>query len=159
MPATKAVRILLIYPYFLDERLHAEDVSVLPVGLYYIGALLREHAYDVEILNWHDINKRPHDIEKTLKEKRPDVIGFSIVHANRWGGLDIAKVAKKMLPEVKIVFGGIGATFLWEHLLRHFREIDYIVLGEGEYSFLELLRQNYSLPILNQSSLTLWKPN
>jgi anaerobic magnesium-protoporphyrin IX monomethyl ester cyclase len=138
---TKTMRILLIYPYFLDDRLYAEDVGVLPIGLYYIGALLKEHGYDVEILNWHDINKMPREIEKTLKEKRPDVIGFSIVHANRWGGIDIARIAKKLLAGVKIVFGGIGATFLWEHLLRNFREIDYIILGEGEYPFLELLRQ------------------
>jgi anaerobic magnesium-protoporphyrin IX monomethyl ester cyclase len=138
---TKTMRILLIYPYFLDDRLYAEDVGVLPIGLYYIGALLKKHGYDVEILNWHDINKMPREIEKTLKEKRPDVIGFSIVHANRWGGIDIARIAKKLLAGVKIVFGGIGATFLWEHLLRNFREIDYIILGEGEYSFLELLWQ------------------
>ena len=74
VPRLKAMRILLIYPYFLDERLHAEDVGVLPIGLYYIGALLKDHGYDVEILNWHDINKRPHDIEKTLKDKRPAAI-------------------------------------------------------------------------------------
>jgi len=108
---------------------------VVPVGVYYIGALLKEHGYDVEILNWHDINKRPEEIKSQLREKRPDLIGFSIVHANRWGGIDIARIAKGILPEVKIVFGGIGATFLWEHLLENFREIDYIVLGEGNTVF------------------------
>jgi radical SAM superfamily enzyme YgiQ (UPF0313 family) len=36
------------------------------------------------------------------------------------------------------VFGGIGATFLWEHFLVHFPEIDYVVTGEGEYTFLRL---------------------
>jgi radical SAM superfamily enzyme YgiQ (UPF0313 family) len=134
------VKILLIYPYCLDDRIQAEDVRVVPIGLYYIGALLREHHYDVEILNWHDINKTPHKIEETLKEKRPDVIGFSIVHANRWGGIDIARIAKNILSEVKIVFGGIGTTFLWKHLLKHFKEIDVAVLGEGEYSFLNLVQ-------------------
>ena len=134
------MKILLIYPYCLDDRLQAEDVRVTPIGLYYIGALLKENRYDVEILNWHDINKTPHKIEETLKEKIPDVIGFSIVHANRWGGIDIAKIAKQILPEVKIVFGGIGTTFLWKHLLKHFKEIDFAVLGEGEYSFLNLIQ-------------------
>jgi anaerobic magnesium-protoporphyrin IX monomethyl ester cyclase len=134
------VKILLIYPYFLDDRLRPEDVQVVPIGVYYIGALLRENRYDVEILNWHGINKTPQKIEETLKEKMPDVIGFSIVHANRWGGVDIAGIAKQILPEVKIVFGGIGATFLWMHLLKNFNEIDYVVLGEGEYSFLNLVQ-------------------
>jgi len=134
------LKILLIYPYCLEDRLYAEDVRVVPIGLYYIGALLKENQYDVEILNWFDINKTPQKIEETFKEKKPDVIGFSIVHANRWGGIDIARAAKRILPEVKIVFGGIGTTFLWEHLLTHFREIDFAVLGEGEYSFLSLIQ-------------------
>ena len=134
------MKIFLIYPYCLDERLQAEDIRVVPIGLYYIGALLKENKYDVEILNWHDINKTPHMIEEKFKEKKPDVIGFSIVHANRWGGIDIARIAKKILPEVKIVFGGIGTTFLWKHLLTHFKEIDFAVLGEGEYSFLKLMQ-------------------
>jgi radical SAM superfamily enzyme YgiQ (UPF0313 family) len=134
------LKIILIYPYCLDDRLQAEDVRVVPIGMYYIGALLKENKYDVEILNWHDINKTPHRIEETLKEKKPDVIGFSIVHANRWGGIDIARIAKRILPEVKIVFGGIGTTFLWKHLLTHFKEIDFAVLGEGEYSFFELIQ-------------------
>jgi anaerobic magnesium-protoporphyrin IX monomethyl ester cyclase len=142
------MKILLIYPYCLEERVHAEDLRVVPIGLYYIGAILKKNNYDVEILNWHDINKTPHKIEEILKEKKPGVIGFSILHANRWGGIEIAKIAKRLLPEVKIVFGGVGATFLWEHLLKHFKEIDFAVLGEGEYSFLNLIhcieKKNYA---------------
>lgn len=133
------MKIFLIYPYCLDDRLHAEDVRVVPIGLYYIGALLLEHHHQVEILNWHDMNKKPERIEKLLREERPDVIGFSIVNANRWGGIDIAKIGKRILNEVKIVFGGVGATFLWEHLLTNFTQIDYVVLGEGEHSFLDLV--------------------
>jgi anaerobic magnesium-protoporphyrin IX monomethyl ester cyclase len=134
------LKILLIYPNCLEDRVYAEDARVVPIGIYYIGAVLKENQYDVEILNWHDIHKTPRKIEVTLREKKPDVIGFSIVHANRWGGIDISEIAKRILPETKVVFGGIGATFLWEHLLRHFKEIDFAVLGEGEYSFLNLIQ-------------------
>jgi anaerobic magnesium-protoporphyrin IX monomethyl ester cyclase len=134
------LKILLIYPNCLEDRLHAEDARVVPIGLYYIGAVLKENQYDVEILNWHDFHKTPHKIEEALREKKPNVIGFSIVHANRWGGIDISRIAKRILPGTKVVFGGIGATFLWEHLLRHFKEIDFVVLGEGEYTFLNLIQ-------------------
>ncbi len=134
------MKILLIYPYCLEDRLHAEDAGVVPIGLYYVGALLKENNYDVEILNWHDINKTPERINEAITKKKPDVIGFSILHANRWGGIEIARIAKAISNKVKIVFGGIGASFLWEHFLRHFKEIDFIVTGEGEYSFLNLVR-------------------
>jgi anaerobic magnesium-protoporphyrin IX monomethyl ester cyclase len=134
------MKTLLIYPYFLDKRIHEYDISVPPIGIYYVGAMLKENGYDVQIYNWHKANQTPNMISDVIKKERPDIIGFSILHANRWGGIDIAKIAKKLNPEIKIVFGGIGATFLWEHLLTHFQDIDYIVLGEGEIPFLRLVK-------------------
>ncbi|MBE9545507.1 MAG: B12-binding domain-containing radical SAM protein, partial [Proteobacteria bacterium] len=136
------MKILLIYPYFLETRmLTTEDVSAVPLGVYYVAAVLKENNYDVEVLNWHDISATPEKIKEILVEKKPDVIGFSILHGNRWGGIEIARVAKKIDPAVTIVFGGVGATFLWEHFLSHFSEVDYVVIGEGEHTFLNLVRQ------------------
>ena len=134
------MKILLIYPYFIENRIQGEDIQAVPIGVYYIAAILKENHYDVEILNWHDIHVTPEKIEKALLEKKPDVIGFSILNANRWGGIEIARIAKKLDPKMKIVFGGIGASFLWEHFLKHFPEIDFVITGEGEYAFLDLIR-------------------
>jgi radical SAM superfamily enzyme YgiQ (UPF0313 family) len=134
------MKILLIYPYFIEERIQIEDITVPPIGIYYVAAVLKENNYEVEILNWHAIHKTPEKIEEVLTEKNPDVIGFSILHANRWGGIEIAQIAKQLNPEMKIVFGGIGASLLWEHLLGHFPDIDFVVIGEGEYTFLNLIK-------------------
>ncbi len=134
------MKILLVYPYWLEERNNTEDMVVPPIGMYYVGAVLKENNYDVEILNWCRINETPEKISESLLEKKPDVIGFSILQANRWGGIEIAKIAKQIDPEVKIVFGGVSATFLCKHFLTHFPEIDYVVMGEGEYTFLHLIR-------------------
>lgn len=128
-----------MYPYFLEARIHVEEIAAVPMGLYYVGALLKAHGHSVEIVNWH---RRPDSLDvykETLISYRPDIIGISIVHANRWGGIDIARLAKQIDPKVPVVFGGIGATFLWRHLLTHFADIDYVVLGEGEYPFLHLV--------------------
>ena len=135
------MKILLIYPYFLNPRVYTnEDVRAVPLGVYYVAAVLKDNRYDVEILNWHRINTTPHIIRETLEEKKPDIIGFSILNANRWGGIEIARAARQINPQVKIVFGGIGATFLWEHFLTHFQEVDFVVIGEGEHTFLKLIR-------------------
>ena len=140
MKRMKDMKILLIYPYCLEDRLSDEDVRVPPIGIFYIGAMLKENGYDVEILNWYNIHKNPEKTTQTLQKEKPDIIGFSVLHANRWGAIEIAQTAKKINPGVKIVFGGIGPTFLWKHLLTHFKEIDYCVLGEGEYAFLDLVK-------------------
>jgi anaerobic magnesium-protoporphyrin IX monomethyl ester cyclase len=134
------MKILLVYPYFIDHRINEEDVSSVPMGLYHIGAMLRASGHVVDILNAYDLKGAPHRIYQVLGEKRPDVVGFSILHANRWGGIDIARMTKKAIPEAIVVFGGVGATFLWDHFLTHFPEIDYVIRGEGEHSFLELVR-------------------
>lgn len=134
------MKILLIYPYFLEQRVHEEEITVVPIGLYYVGAALREKSHDVKILNWSRINRSIAEVDRTLLESQPDIIGFSVFHANRWGAIDLARKAKALLPHVKVVFGGIGATFLWEHLLTHFPQVDYVVLGEGEQSFVALVR-------------------
>ena len=135
------MKILLIYPYFLEARvLTTADVGAVPLGVYYVAAVLKDSNYEVEILNWHDINATPEKIKEILGEKKPDVIGFSILHGNRWGGLEIARIAKQIDPRVTIVFGGVGATFLWEHFLTHFSDLDFVVIGEGEHTFLNLIR-------------------
>lgn len=132
------MKILLIYPYCLDRRVIDYDIKAVPIGLYYIGALLKEKGMDAEILNWHDMAGSSDAMEDILKKNKPDIIGLSIMHANRWGGIDVARMAKRLDPDVRIIFGGVGATFLWEHILNNFKEVDFVVLGEGEFTFLSL---------------------
>ena len=133
------MKILLTYPPCLDERITSEDALVVPQGLYYIGALLLENNYDVEVINLSDPKASDHDIRNLLLEKKPDILGLSIFNANRWGGIETAEIAKEINPDIITVFGGVGATFLWEHFLTHFDCIDYVVLGEGEEPFLKLV--------------------
>jgi radical SAM superfamily enzyme YgiQ (UPF0313 family) len=136
------MKVLLIYPYPLFDRseAHEEDISAVPIGIYYVAAALKEKGYDVAVLNWYDIHKTPEKIAPTIEEKQPDVIGFSILNANRWGGIEIARIAKEINREIKVVFGGLTATFLWKHFLRHFPEVDFVVLGEGEHAFVKLVQ-------------------
>ena len=133
------MNILLVYPPVLHERIHQEEVAVPPIGLYYVGALLRENGHDVEILNAHTLGDRHREVEAVLRRVRPGVVGFSVLHANRWGALDLAGLAKRVVPGVQVVFGGVGATFLWEQLLAHTGVVDYVARGEGERTFLELV--------------------
>ncbi len=130
--------IFLVYPYFLDPRLDSEDIQSPPIGLYYVAATLKERGHAVTVCNWHDRRDGLGGIEAELRDARPQIVGLSIVHANRWGGIDIARAAKRVDPGVTTVFGGVGAAHLWAHLLGQFPEIDYVVTGEGEIAFADL---------------------
>ncbi len=134
------MKILLIYPYCLEDRLQQDDISVPPMGLYYVGAMLKAHGYQVTLWNWYQMRGRKEQMAAALASEDPDLVGFSILNANRWGALEIAAMVKRLKPEAITVLGGIGATFLWRHFLTHFPQIDLVVCGEGEYTFLEIAR-------------------
>ncbi len=134
------MKILLINPYCLDPRIQDYDIRVPPIGLYFIGAALMAEGHACKILNFYNMQGKGQMIKDEIKSFAPDLVGISILHANRWGGIDIAQISKSVLPRVPVVFGGPGASFLWHHLLTHFPEVDYVVIGEGEKTMLSMVR-------------------
>jgi radical SAM superfamily enzyme YgiQ (UPF0313 family) len=136
----KRLNILLVNPSCLDPRISGEDARIVPMGLFYIGAQLMEKGFDTEILNLADAGEDPAGVfKKVLETRKPDVIGFSVMNPNRWNAVDCARAARKIHPGAVLVFGGPAPTFLFDHLFSVCPEIDYIVKGEGEITFPELL--------------------
>ena len=73
---------------------------------------------------------------------RYKLVGFTSTFDQNVASLTMAKLIKDLYPEVTIVFG--GANFDGEMGLEHFRAfpfIDHVVVGEGEESFLPLVRR------------------
>ncbi len=136
-----AMKILFAYPYCLNPRIKDDDVRVPPIGLYYLAAACMDAGHTASIVNWHDAGNKPHIIQREITEYRPDLLAISVLHANRWGAIEIATQAKRLIPGIQVVLGGPGATFLYEPILKGFHSVDFIVLGEGEETFLELLNR------------------
>jgi len=132
------LNIFLVNPSLLDSRADEYDAFSVPTGLYYIGAFLTKHGFDVEIVNLA-IQKQPVAyLKDLLKKKNPGIVAFSVLNANRFSAFEAAEETKKFNKDIKIVFGGPCATFLPEHLFETLSQLDYIVSGEGEFTFLEL---------------------
>jgi len=135
-------KILLVNPACLDARISDEDARVVPIGLYYIGALLIENKFSTQIINLADIKDDPvKAFETVIKKEHPHIIGFSVTNPNRWNAMACAVAAKKILADVTIVFGGPAPTFLADHLFSACPAIDFMVSGEGELTFLELVAE------------------
>ena len=45
------MKVLLIYPYFLEERIREEDIRPVPIGLYSVATVLRDHGYDGDFIH------------------------------------------------------------------------------------------------------------
>lgn len=79
------------------------------------------------------------NIVSDLFQKKPDVVGFSCYIWNIEETIKVIQMLKTVLPNVKIVLGGPEVSYDVHHWLRKVPEIDYIIMGEGEVSFKELL--------------------
>ena len=133
------MRVLLAYPPFLETRIHEDDVRAMPMGIYAVGAALKEAGHEVALFNGYGFQGQTERIRGMIARFQPDVVGCSILNANRWGGIEFARLAKSVDTGITTVFGGVGASFLWEHLLTHHAVVDFVVIGEGERTIVELL--------------------
>lgn len=132
------MKVLLLYPPCFYARPKDEDHKVMPIGLYYIGAYLLEKGFEVSLVNGYELENSPQALEHLLKKELPDVVGFSVYNANRVNALNWAKWIKELLPSTTTIFGGVAATFMSEYFLS-FPQVDFVLRGEGEISFYELL--------------------
>ncbi|MFW5923543.1 MAG: B12-binding domain-containing radical SAM protein [Planctomycetota bacterium] len=110
-----------------------------PLGLLSIAAYLEESGYHTRVF---DLNADPgsrDDLLEGLRGGRPVFLGISAVTASFNGGVEIARLARSVLPEVKIIFGGPHVSALREKILQDYPVIDAVVVGEGEKTFGELL--------------------
>jgi len=129
------MKVLLIQPAGNCEKLsstlanHSE-----PLGLCYVAAYAKQQGNDVQII--HQITESDDKIIRMVEEYRPDLVGFSTMTYNFNNAIAIADMIKQTTP-AKIVFGGVHVTADIESI-KH-RSIDYIVRGEGDHTFSELI--------------------
>lgn len=77
-------------------------------------------------------------ILKQVKDTKPDLICFSAFTYNYQWALDTAQQIKKMIGNTPIIFGGIHATLMPDLVINN-KCVDYVCVGEGEGTLLELV--------------------
>lgn len=125
------MRVLLLQPYTFTVR----GLPQVPLAVMYIAAEAQAQGHDVCIVDRNiEVNSR-----KIIDEFRPDIMGVtSLTGTMIIDGLKVTRYVKDRFPDVKVVWGGIHTTILPEQSLAE-PGIDYVVIGEGEQTFKELL--------------------
>ncbi|MFH1575556.1 MAG: radical SAM protein [Candidatus Nealsonbacteria bacterium] len=131
------MKIVLVFP----PNIYQTKQSMPPLGLAWIAAVLRENGFkDVSIIDSIANRYSNEEVIGLLKEKNPDIIGISFGTQIRFNAFDLARLIKKNFPNVVLVAGGPHPTLTCEDTLKNIPEIDIICRGEGEYSFLNLVK-------------------
>lgn len=134
--SSEAISIALI-------ALHA-GYSHSSLALHSIAAFLRDETCFGKIHIYESlVNKSQQKLLEQLVALRPAVIGFSTYLWNIEACLHLAGLLDQLLPESLLVLGGPEAGPRGEELLSVHPEIDYVIDGEGEAAFRDLLRWSF----------------
>jgi anaerobic magnesium-protoporphyrin IX monomethyl ester cyclase len=110
------------------------------LGLLYVAATLRKNLnITVHIIDSNADNLNIADLRQIIKKKQPDLIGFSVLTFNILNCIEVAKIIREASPVTKICFGGWHPTLYPSETLK-LDCVDYIVMGEGEDTFTELVK-------------------
>jgi anaerobic magnesium-protoporphyrin IX monomethyl ester cyclase len=109
-----------------------------PIGLLYMAACLKAENYDVNVIDAFSCNLTEAELVSAVKKENPDVVGMNST-AHTFIDAMSATEKIKQATNAKIVLGGYQATFNAEKVLRNYKFVNYVVKGEGEKSFLELI--------------------
>jgi len=81
------------------------------------------------------------NIVTDLYQQKPKVIGFSCYIWNIEETIKVVNLLKKVDPSLVIVLGGPEVTYDTREWMERIPEVDFIVMGEGEQTFKQLLNE------------------
>ena len=109
------------------------------LALRYLKAYSEKDFPEMEIMEF-SIKEPIMNILSDLYNKAPDVIGFSCYIWNIEETIEIVRLLKKVKPNIKVILGGPEVSYDLDYWFKRVKEIDYIVIGEGEETLNHLLK-------------------
>jgi len=132
------MRILLLSPPTISAVKIVLGTTGPPLGLAYLASMVRDE-HDVKIVDSLAEDYTYNDVKSIIKRYDPDVLGITSTTSMMPDAYKIAEVAKNHNKEIKVVMGGPHVTFVPERTFKECPYIDFIVRGEGEITFKELI--------------------
>jgi len=125
----------------LANDLNGIDNKSVPIGVGFIASYCKKIHGDTVDIRIHRTFKRFWD---DIKNDPPDIAGFGSYDWNHNLTLATIKKVKELNPSCLIIFGGANAEIHTKDnipLLQQHKGIDYIVYGDGEKPFSNLVNQ------------------
>jgi anaerobic magnesium-protoporphyrin IX monomethyl ester cyclase len=79
-------------------------------------------------------------LERLVREIQPDVVGLSVMTFQRHTALRVIQLVRRLRPTARVVVGGYDASLAPDAYTDPSAGADFIVRGEGELTFRELVR-------------------
>lgn len=138
------MKVLLVNPphsFSPENPLARAGLCLPPLGLLSIAAFLREGlpGAEVRVIDWAGLKMTPEAFAREVAAFRPDVAGVSVYTGTFSASVSTAAAIKRAQPGCFVAAGGHHATARPGQCLE--KGFDAAVLGEGEGTFLELVKR------------------
>ena len=108
------------------------------LGLASLAATLREAGHKVCIVDAKYERLSDHQIARRAQQFRPELVGLTAFTNEVKSAAQTARALRKVAPNATYVLGGTHVSALPRRSVQEFPEFDYLVLGEGEETIVEL---------------------
>jgi radical SAM superfamily enzyme YgiQ (UPF0313 family) len=135
------MKILLLRPGYREKKHKSCIVTPLtlpPLGLLYLGAVLEQEGHKVEILDYYAENISREKLQNSLTLS--DAVGMTVYTDDYNTAADISRLIKSLDPDIPLIIGGPHCIFLQKQSLSDIPDADISVIGEGDYVILDILR-------------------
>lgn len=109
------------------------------IGLAYIAAVLEKNNVEVQVIDDFAENMGVEGIMERIKAFKPDVVGISCLTPSAFASYRLSEAIRKYDRNIRIIYGNLHAEIFAKSILQQ-DMADIIIRGEGEYSFLEIVR-------------------
>jgi anaerobic magnesium-protoporphyrin IX monomethyl ester cyclase len=110
-----------------------------PLGILYLGTILKDKSHEIHIIDHGVENTSLKKTAQWVLRKNPEIVGLSTLTSSGTVASELSKYLKYQNPDIKIVWGGIHATFNAPNILEKYPFVDYIIRKEGDRAFPQLL--------------------
>jgi len=139
METSRKLTILFAWPSVTFDQ----TLNFIPLGIGYIAANLPDFC---QAFMWDGAlgNLPDEDILHVIEDLNPEILAFSVWRFNSEKARKLAALAKNKFPDLTIIAGGPEPSANAELFMADNQQFDYLIAGEGEKTFSELLESLYN---------------
>lgn len=120
------------------------NFMIMPMGILAIADCLHRNGHTSRIihLGLKKIKNSQFSLEDYIRSIEVKIVGVPL----HWAGqsfniIETVKKIKMIKPDIITVLGGFTASFFDQEIMSHFKNIDFIIRGDGEIPLLKLVQE------------------
>jgi anaerobic magnesium-protoporphyrin IX monomethyl ester cyclase len=152
------MNVLIVFPFSIIAWNNKYEEPRIPLNITYLASAARKAGHHVNLvdlrveqqkrgldmpdsLECDDVKLLTKCMEDKIVENSIEVVGINCLYSGLFPAVvHLAKQIKTLNSNIKVVLGGIHPTIYTKEILNQYKEIiDYVIIGEGESSFVKLL--------------------